>query len=149
MKALLLDVKSQLQADLDYIRAGSIFITEDDYSIPDYVKFPAVGLKDGEVIYTIETGDQETDELFVKAIAWVQLMKPEASIVGDDATGQKGVLDIIADIKASLNDEKFSGKYEGAIPVSETESELIVEPEKKTVLQRKSITLRYVRLETE
>jgi len=144
MKALLNNVQPKLQTDLTYVRDSDVFVTEDERLIPEAVKFPAVGLKDGEVIYTIETGDQETDELFVKAIAYVQLEKPEASIMGDSATGKKGVLDVISDIKASLNDETFSGAYEAAIPVSESESELLADEE--TAIQMKSITMKYVRV---
>jgi len=141
VKTLLTAIKSQLQDDLTYIRHSDIYVTEDERMIPEAVKFPAVGLKDGEVLYTIETGDQETDELYVKAIVYVQLQKPEAAIMGDTATGKKGVLDIIADIKASLNDEKFSDTYEAAIPVSESESELLADEE--TAIQMKSIMIRY------
>jgi len=148
MKALLIRIKSKLQTDLTYVRDGDIFITEGEGVIPDHVKSPAVGLKDGEVLYNIETGDQETDELFVKAIVYVQLQKPEAAVMGDASTGQKGVLDIIADIKASLDDEKFSGIYEAAIPMSESESELIIDDDTKTGFQMKSIIMRYMKLVT-
>lgn len=146
MKDLLNSIKTQLQTDLTYVRDSDIYVTEDERLIPEAVKFPAVGLKDGEVLYAIETGDQETDELYVKAIAYVQLQKPGAAIMGDTATGKKGVLEIIADIKASLNDEKFSGTYESAIPVSEPESEFLADEE--TAIQMKSIIMRYTKLVT-
>ena len=146
MKDLLNSIKTQLQTDLTYVRDSDIYVTEDERLIPQAVKFPAVGLKDGEVLYVIETGDQETDELYVKAIAYVQLQKPGAAIMGDTATGKKGVLEIIADIKASLNDEKFSGTYESAIPVSEPESEFLADEE--TAIQMKSIIMRYTKLVT-
>ena len=89
---------------------------------------------------------EETDELYVKVIAYVQLQKPEAAIMGDANAGQKGVLEMIADIKASLNDERFSDTYESAIPVSESESELLADEE--TAIQKKSITMRYSKLIT-
>ncbi len=147
MKSLLTAIKSQLQSDLTYVRDADIFITEDERLVPEAVKFPAIGLKDGAVEYTIETQVQETDELFVKLIAYVELRKPEASIMGDSSTGQKGVLDIVADIVASLTHNTLSGQADVAEPVSETESELLAD--EKTAIQMKSITMRYLRFKTE
>lgn len=144
MKALLNSIKSQLQTDLTYIRDSDIFITEDERMIPEAVKFPAVGLKDGNIEYNVATqGADESSELFVKIIAYVQLMKPEAAIMGDTSTGKKGVLDIIADIKESLRENKLSGQADEVWIMSETESELLADEE--TAIQMKSLIMRYVR----
>ena len=143
MKDLLTSVKAQLKTDLTYVRDGDIFVTEDENMIPDHVKFPAVGLKDGNIDYEIETSDQETDTLYITIIAYVELRKPEAAIMGDAATGKKGVLDIVVDIKAALNNERFSGVYESAIPVSSAASGLLVD--EKTAIQKKSITMKYTK----
>ena len=130
MKALLTAIKSQLKADLTYVRGSDVFIAEDERVIPDTVKFPAVGLKDGEITYDVEyQGAKESSELFVKHIAYVQLEKPEASIIGDTSTDKKGVLDIIADIKESLRDNKLSGQTDEVWLVSESESELLADEE--------------------
>ena len=144
MKALLTAAKSELQADLDYVRDADVFITEDERLIPEAVKFPAVGLKDGIVEYKVlgRDEDQESD-LYVKIIAYVQLEKPEAVIMGDTATGKKGVLDIIADCITSLKFNKLSGIVNRAVPISETESELLADEE--TAIQMKSVTMRYER----
>jgi len=147
MKDLLTVIKSQLQEDLTYIRNSDIYVTEDERLIPEAVKFPAVGLKDGTIDYSIETqGANEAGDLAVKIIAYVQLQKPEAAIMGDTATGKKGVLDIIADVKASLRDNKLSGQANEVWLVSETESELLADEE--TAIQMKSLIMRYVRYGT-
>ena len=144
MKDLLTAIKSQLQTDLTYIRGSDIYVTEDERLIPEAVKFPAVGLKDGAIEYNVETqGANEAGDLAVKIIAYVQLQKPEAAIMGDTATGKKGVLDILADVKTSLRDNKLSGQADDIWLVSETESELLADEE--TAIQMKILTVRYVR----
>ena len=144
MKALLTAIKSELQTDLTYVRDSDVFITEDDRLIPEQVKFPAVGLKDGAITYSIDSqGASETAEIFVKAIVYQELRKPEASIMGDATASQKGVLDIIADIKASLKDNFLSGQANEVWLVSETESELLAD--ERTAIQMKTLTMRYVR----
>jgi len=147
MKALLTAIKSQLQEDLTYIRDSDIYVTEDERLIPEAVKFPAVGLKDGAIDYSVDTqGANEAGDLAVKIIAYVQLQKPEAAVMGDTATGKKGVLDIIADTKDSLRDNKLSGQANEVWLVSETESELLADEE--TAIQMKTLTVRYVRYGT-
>ena len=82
MKALLTAIKLQLQTDLTYVRDKDIFVTEDDNLIPSAIKFPAVGIKDGPVVRTEEIGGMMEYALTVKIIAYVQLLKPEAAIMG-------------------------------------------------------------------
>jgi len=144
MKSLLTAIKSQLYADLTYVRSSDIYVTEDERLIPEAVKFPAVALKDGAIDYSVDTqGANEAGELAVKIVAYVQLQKPEAAIMGDTATGKKGVLDIIADVKDSLRDNTLSGQADEVWLISETESELLANEE--TAIQMKTLTVRYVR----
>ena len=144
MKDLLTAIKSQLQTDLTYVRNSDIYVTEDERLIPEAVKFPAVGLKDGSVEYTSLGRDEDMQsKLYIKIIAYVQLLKPEVSVMGDSATGKKGVLDIIADCIISLKFNKLSGIVNRAVPESETESELLADEE--TAIQMKSVTMLYER----
>jgi len=147
MKSLLTAVKTQIKEEISYIRSSDIFVTEDERLIPEAVKFPAVGLKDGEILYTVVSqGACEQTELSVIIIAYTELRKPEASIMGDESTGQKGVLDIIADVKTALRDELLSGQADEVWLVSETASELLAD--ENLAIQMKTITLRYVRYGT-
>ena len=141
MKSLLNAIKSELQTDLTYVRDSDIYVTEDEDLIPSSVKFPAVGLKDGDITYAIETANQESDELLVDIIAYEQLSKTEASIMGDAATGKKGVLDIIADVKTSLTSNMLNGIVDVAVPVSEGGSEFI--GDENEAIQKKRLTMRY------
>ena len=144
MKALLTAIKSQLQTDLTYIRNSDIYVTEDERLIPEAVKFPAVGLKDGRVDYEILGRAEDLEAtLYVVIIAYVRLHKAESAIMGDTATGKKGVLDIISDIKTALRFNLFSGDVQEADPISEAESELLAD--ETTAIQMKSLTMRYKR----
>ena len=143
MKNLITGIKAQLRTDLTYVRDSDIVVVEDELAIPASVSFPAVGIKDGLINYAVATQNQETDELYVKIIAYVQLQKPEASIMGDSSTSKKGVLEIVSDIITSLKNNKLSGQADSAFPVSETESEILTDEE--TAAQMKTVTMRYMR----
>ena len=143
MKNLLNAIKTQLQTDLTYVRDSDIYITEDERLVPSSIRFPAVAIKDGAVNYSVATQSQDTDELFVKIIAYVQLQKPEASIMGDTSTSKKGVLEIISNIITSLKNNRLSGQADSAFPTSETESSLLADEE--TAIQMKTVTMRYMR----
>ena len=126
MKELLTAIKTQLQTDLTYVRAADVFITEDENLIPDAVKFPAVGIKDGPVVRTEEAGGMMEYALTVKIIPYVQLSKPEAAIMGDTSTGKEGILDIEADIHESLDENLLSitGMISAVALPNQPESEL-------------------------
>ncbi len=145
MKTLILATQAQLQADLSYVRDRDVFITEDEDLIPAQVKFPAVGIKDGSEKYDIETGNQESGELYLDIIAYVRLSKPGAAIMGDASTGKKGVLDIVKDIKASLSGQHLGGIVETAVPVESGGSEAMGDEEE--AIQKKRITMKYERFD--
>jgi hypothetical protein len=106
MKLLLNAVKTHLQNNLSYIRESDIYISPHTDYIPDAVKLPCIGIKDGDV---------ERDELFsgclaermlVKICVFIRLERSrEASIIGDDSN--KGLLDIEADIHALLDNNEL------------------------------------------
>lgn len=148
MKELLSAIKSQLQTDLTYVRDGDIFVTEDENLIPDAVKFPAVGLKDGPVIRTEEMGGMMEYRMTVKILVLVQLTKPEAAIMGDTSTGKKGILDLEADIHEALDENLLSitGMQAAAAVPNQPESKVF--GDETEVIQRKVISYEYVK-ETE
>jgi len=148
MKALLTAIKTQLRTDLTYVRDSDIFVTEDENLIPDAVKFPAVGLKDGPVQRTEMIGGMMEYRMTVKIIALVQLTKPEAAIMGDTSTGKKGILDLEADIHDSLDENLLSitGMTEAVAAAIQPESEVF--GDEVEVIQRKIIGYEYVK-ETE
>jgi hypothetical protein len=146
MKTLIAAIKDALQAsnDLDYVRDGDIYVTEDDLLLPESVRFPAIAIKDGAIAYRAATQSQENDSLLVKIIAYVQLAKPEAAVMGDSASGQSGVLDVVADIRGVLKGNRLGGIVDSAWPESETESALLMESDGQGI-QYKTLTIRYER----
>lgn len=124
------------------MRAADIFVTEDDSLIPDAVKFPAVGIKDGPIARTEDAGGYWTVSLDVRIICLVQLQKTEAAVMGDASTGKKGVLDMAVDVHAALDNDLLAiAGMQAAFSPAEGESEFI--GDEQLVLQRKIITYRY------
>ena len=145
MKELLTAIKAQLQADLTYVRDSDVFVTEDENLIPDAVKFPAVGLKDGPVRRIEMIGGMMEYRMTVKIIALVQLTKPEAAIMGDASTGRKGILDLEADIHTSLDENLLSieGMISAVALPNQGESEVF--GDEVEVIQRKIVGYEYVK----
>jgi hypothetical protein len=146
MKDLLAAIKLEIQksAALGYVRDSDIFITENELLLPEALMFPAIGIKDGAIAYKVATQSQENDTLLVKVIAYVQLAKPEAAIMGDEMTGLKGILDVGKDIRGVLKGNRLSGLADAAWPESETESAILMGDEIQAI-QMKILTIRYER----
>jgi hypothetical protein len=145
MKELLTAIKTQLQTDLTYVRDKDIFITEDDNLIPNAVKYPAVGLKDGPVIRIEELGSMMEYTMTVKIIAYVQLSKPEAAIMGDASVSGQGILDLEKEVHESLDENLLSitGMTEAVALPNQPESELF--GDETEVVVRKIISYQYVK----
>lgn len=144
MKTLLSALKTAIQTDLDYIRNADVYITPHLNLIPSAVRPPCIGIKDGKITREELAGGYLEETLTVRIVAYVQLAKEEAGIMGDGAAGRKGVLDIASDIHESL-DENLLGiaGMQAAFSPSEAESEMfggIADG-----LQRKIIEYQYVR----
>lgn len=104
MKALLSAIKTKLQTELTYVRNNDVFVTEDENLLPKSAKSHAVGIKDGAVTHKELAGGMLELTMTVKIVLWVQLAKPEAAIMGDDAADKKGVLDMEADVHGVLDE---------------------------------------------
>ena len=78
MKSLLAAIKLELQnaATLSFVRDSDIFITEHENFLLPSIRFPAIAIKDGPIVYKVATKSQENDTLLVKIIMYVQLQKP-------------------------------------------------------------------------
>lgn len=146
MKNLLAAIKlaTQQSETLSYVRDSDIYITENELLLPEALRFPAIAIKDGPIAYKVATQSQENDTLLVKLIAYVQLAKPEAAIMGDEMTGLKGVLDVVADIRTLLKNNRLGSLVDSAWPESETESAILMGDETQAI-QMKSLTMRYER----
>lgn len=143
MKSLLIAIQNTLKSGLDYVRSGDVFIAPHEDFLPESIKFPAVGLKDGAVTRREEPGGMIEESLSVTVTVWAQLRRAaETSIVGDSAN--KGVLEVAADVTALL-DENLLG-LDGVIEAfSPSESASAFFMEESGGLQNKKITCHYTR----
>jgi len=142
MKALLTAIKAQLQTTLTYIRDRDIYITPHENFVPNAVRPPCVGIKDGAITRDPLMGGCVESKLSVSIIVFVQLQKDEASIMGDTATSKKGVLDIADDIETALNNNLLSiTGLQHAYCDASAASELF--GDERESLQRKIITCNY------
>lgn len=100
MKTLLAALKAELPGRLRWIR--DIEVVPDEYWIPEQVRFPFVGLKDGEIRREEGAGGTLTERLTVQVIVYQKILQAEASVMGSG--DDKGVLDLVADIHGVLNE---------------------------------------------
>ena len=147
MKDLLTAIQTQLRTDLTYIRDSDIYITPHENYIPSQVRPPCVGIKDGTTGRRELAGGMMEYTLGVMIIVFVDLLKAEAAIMGDTATGKKGVLEIADGIHASLDENllDISGMQEATSDPTEAGSELFGNEEDG--LQKKLIKFQYVKEE--
>lgn len=142
MKALLIAAKNKLQIDIDYIKNRDVYVTENIRIIRESGGYPAIGLKDGSTGFVVESGDQIEKSLTIQAVCYVKLYKPEAALMGDYSTDEKGLLDIADNVIAAL-DTTFDGAFDTVTPVSIGESELLID--EGQAIQMLPITLRYTK----
>ena len=146
MKELLLAIQAQLRTDLTYVRSGDIYITPHLNYIPSHVRAPCIGIKDGGITRREELFGMWELTMAISIVVYVQLLKDEASIIGDAAADQKGVLDIIDDINASLDENLLDiDGMQAAYSPSEGASEMFGNEE--AGLQSKVINFEYIKEE--
>lgn len=146
MKALLAAIKTKLQTDLTYIRNGDIYITPHENYIPQHVRPPCVGIKDNGMTRSEAAFGTIESLIKVRLVVFVALAKDEASVMGDSITSKKGTLDIIADIRDSLEYDllSISGMINATSP-GESASELF--GDERESLQKQSIDFDYIKHE--
>jgi len=143
MKNLLTTIKSELQA-LSYIRPSDVFITFDDGYLPDDVRLPCIGIKDGKTERTEGIGGCLNEKLNVSVVIWQQIYRDESSIIGDESAGRKGVLDIAEDVHDILNNNLLDLPcIQAAFCYAENASELMLT--ENQFIQRKVLSYEYER----
>lgn len=154
MKELLNAIKARLQDQITYIRSGDIYITPHENFIPSHVRFPCIGIKDGDISRSQGIGGSIEYTMDVSIIVYVQLTKnAEASVMGDIYTDTRGVLDISLDIHEAMYDvllgvtgyEELCGMpgMESALSPYEAGSEMF--GDEKDMLQRKILKYQYTK----
>lgn len=143
MQSLLTAIKAQLQTDLTAVRDGDVFITPHADYVPRGVRPPCVGLKDGAVRRIELAGGMLEVRRQVQVVVFASLAKPEASVMGDAASGALGVLELVAAVHASLDENLLDiGGMVSAFAPAESPSEAM--DGEYGPLQRKIVTYEYI-----
>ena len=142
MKALLQKIKETLQENLDYVRDKDIYITPHINLVPPASKYPCIGLKDGRVTRKELAGDMLEITMQVHIVPYVRLIKEDETGIQGTAI-KKGILDMVQDIHAVLDDNLILPEIQAAFCPAERESELFNDG--KIVLTRKVLTYEYVK----
>ena len=142
MKAILSAVKSRLRSEISYARNDDVYITEDERMVRTQGDYPAIGIKDSTITYLTED-KIFTSTFLVSITGYIRLYKPESGIMGDDSTGNKGILDLLSDIKTALHDYLLEYDVHLAIPLSQSPSTLL--GNENIALIHKTLTMKYKR----
>lgn len=100
MHHLLPAIKTALEA----ITGVDVFVTPDENFLPNNVRLPAIGIKDGAIRRAQGAGMTQMSTLEVKVIPWVFLAKAGASILGDASSSQPGIIALGDAIHTVLDD---------------------------------------------
>ncbi len=142
MKTLLIAIRDYLRADttLSYVQDRSIFITPDEYWLPDSIVFPAISIKDGSA-----SNDQKLcnnylqDATVIVNIYQQALNDPEQLVIGTNS-----VLDMVDMVKTSLIARRFSlAGLQNAFIAEEGASENFQDKQGSKYIQKKSILIKY------
>lgn len=145
MDTLLAAIKKQLQDDddLSYIRDSDIYITPDTLYIPAGKALPCIGIKDGDITREELISDVWQVKLSVSISVYVEILRDEATIIGDEATEKKGILQIVSDINTSLDQNLLDiTGMQAAVSPSETASGVFEKDNR--LLSMKTINFEYV-----
>jgi hypothetical protein len=142
MKSILTALKTECETNLSWCR--DITIIADEVLIPEGVRFPFIGLKDGPIAREEGFSETLTERLTVYIVLYQQILKREASVMGD---GDKpGILDMASDVHAVLNENLLGlDGMERAFCPEEGAGELLLSPEGNRFVQKKRITYVYER----
>jgi hypothetical protein len=120
METILAALKSSIPSALREIRA--VHILPDPDLLPESAQFPCVGLRDGDSDFSEGMAQTEEESGSVLIYVYVQILKEEASIMGEGS--KKGVLRLVKDLRAALNWTTLGGVvkhfYSPEVMASET-----------------------------
>ncbi len=140
MKELLTDIRDLLQSEISYMRDGDIFISIATEFFPAHIRFPCIGVKDGNIERETAPGGMINKIFNVDISLFVNLPKKVAgALIGD--SGNKGILDIEDDVHSILDDQGFD-RFDLVFCRDSQRSKVLFVSESDIKLQ-KTLTYRY------
>jgi len=152
MNDLIEAIKADLVANLPYLKW--VEAIDNELLPPDGVEFPGVGIKDGDESFQSLPSKRDLDQptLLVVAYQSLTLATPGAAIMGETASlgdAGKGLIEIAKEIRARLNDNRFTTAFGETILWAHIDaiaaSETIGNEETGLLIQLKRITVTYRR----
>lgn len=135
MKTLLQSIQTELQDGVEDVRERDVFLTPDPDILPDHVKMPCIGIKDGPVTRKDLMGGCVEKTLPVGIHCYVRLLKDEAPILA--------LLDIAAAVVEALDDNLLDG-YVREVSTGD-ESPITVMMLRDGLILRKTLNFEYVK----
>jgi len=136
MKDLLLKIQAQLQV-IAGIRNTDIFLSPDADVVPEGVRFPCIGIKDGQVTRSHQMGGVVELELPVEICIYDKLVRDNQSMIN--------VFDLAEQAHAQLRDNLLDAYVKEVEPGRETPVQLLVHT--SGMLLRKILYYQYYREE--
>ena len=142
MKTLLLNIRTYLRDTVNCVRNNSkdIYIAPHIDFLPAHVKFPCIGIKDGDVDPSFGAGCIDRD-LIVYVSLYTNLYKFESNLIGDDSANKIGILDFSDRVRDLLN-VYIPTNCQAVECIKESGSELLTDGE-NSFIQQKILTFKY------
>ncbi len=144
MDTLLPSIQQHLQNKLEGFRDSDIYITPDLQFLPQGVKMPCIGIKDGKVEHKYLAAGEMEYSMTVRLIMFLDLTKRKEAIVG--GRWGLGILQINKQLTSLLENNNLGN------PAIQ-EARIIEDPESKFYLgkgkemyQRKELVLKYTKI---
>jgi len=140
METIFKALKSAIPAAMREIKAAHV-LPDPDY-LPESVQFPCVGLRDGDSDFSEGMDRTEDESGSVLIYVYVQILKEEASIMGEGP--KKGVLRLVKDLRTALNWSTLGGVVKHFYCPEVMASETMFKGE-DVFVQRKGCRFEYIR----
>ncbi len=142
MKDILSKLKTEIPKLMSEVKA--VHVLADPDILPETTQFPCMGIKDGPTPRSegLDETVSLTDTIYI--YIYVQILKDEASIMGDG--GQKGVLELMDDLLENFDHNLLGNIVESAFCPEVFASETMLAAE-DVFIQRKGCRYVYERSE--
>lgn len=140
MKTLLTSLQERIANELDYLGGvKAVHLLPDEDLLPETTSFPCVGLKDGDIDHR-ELTNASRQFMNVDLIAFVSIAGSDAGIIGKN--DDKGILDVMADLKDAVKDYEPTG-YTAQHSLYSEKASKTMNFGGNGLVQKKKVTLRW------
>jgi len=136
MKNLLLKIQTELRT-IDGIRDRDVFLSVDAGIVPEYVKFPCIGIKDGPVERMEVMGEEVELNLRVEIAIYEKLINGDKEVVSIMETAEK--------VHTALTENYLDGYIKSVSSQQESPIQVLYKGGMDALMLRKTISYEYER----